>query len=299
MHAFASFKRLSLVFPAVHAQGFTFPTQQITFLVGDLINITWDVPSVRFSLYEICFTSIPLQCTSPYSAFYLTHRPNTTCSFLANVSNTHSYIWNATRDHYRESGCVFELEPLYGDGSWQVPNFTSPFFAVDMGFAGGPRPTDWNFGGSSVATTTMMATVMMTPTPTPSSVTSSASASSTASASSQSCLTFAQKTGIGVGVSLGVMLACLLGFLFIRYRRRQTNNNEDVTEQHDPIPKTDIKPPATSTNHHASRTETLFSEFSAQATMRMGIRRNRCRDRLVSLWLRLRERSWNRGYISI
>lgn len=149
---------------------------------------------------------------------------------MANVSNTHSYIWNATRDHYRESGCVFELEPLDGDGSWQAPNFTSPFFAVDMRFAGDPRPTDWNFGGSSVATTTMMTTAMMTPTPTPSSVTvstatvtavtSSASASSTASASSQSCLTFAQKTGIGVGVSLGVMLACLLGFLFIRYRHR-------------------------------------------------------------------------------
>ncbi|KAF3406382.1 hypothetical protein DPV78_001616 [Talaromyces pinophilus] len=178
-----------------------------------------------------------------------------------------------------------------------------------MRFAGDPRPTDWNFGGSSVATTTMMTTAMMTPTPTPSSVTvstatvsavtSSASASSTASASSQSGLTSAQKAGIGVGVSLGVMLACLLGFLFIRYRRRQTNNNEDVTEQHDPIPKTDIKPPASSTNHHASGTKTLFSELSAQATMRMGIRRNRCRDRLVSLWLRLRERSWNRGYISI
>lgn len=47
--------------------GLTFPTQQITFLVGDLVNITWDVPSSRFSLYEICSTSIPLQCTSPYN----------------------------------------------------------------------------------------------------------------------------------------------------------------------------------------------------------------------------------------
>ncbi|PCG89577.1 Hypothetical protein PENO1_103840 [Penicillium occitanis (nom. inval.)] len=82
MHAFTSFKWLSLVFPAVHAQGFTFPTQQITFLVGDLVNITWDVPSAQFSLYEICFTLIPLQCTSPYSAFYLTYKPNTNYPFL-------------------------------------------------------------------------------------------------------------------------------------------------------------------------------------------------------------------------
>ncbi|KUL92148.1 hypothetical protein ZTR_02613 [Talaromyces verruculosus] len=257
MHALTSFKWLSLVFPAVHAQGFTFPTQQITFLVGDLVNITWDVPqhdsaSTRYALPQSHYNVPP----------------------PTNVSNAHSYIWNATRDHYRESGCVFELEPLYGDGSWQAPNFTSPFFAVDMRFAGDPGPTDWNFNGSSVATTAMMATAMTTPTPTPSSgtvstatvtaVTSGASASTTASASSQSGLTSAQKTGIGVGISLGVLLACLLCFLLIRYRHRQTNNNEDATGQHDPIPKTDIKPPATSTNHHASGTGTLFSELSAQ-----------------------------------
>lgn len=65
-------------------------------------------------------------------------------------------------------------------------------------------------------------------------------------------------------VSLGVFLACLLGFLFIRYRRHQTNSNEDATEQPDPIPKTDIKPPTTSTNQHISGTETLFSVLSAQ-----------------------------------
>lgn len=88
-----------------------------------------------------------------------------------------------------------------------MPNFTSPFFAVDMRFAGDPWPTDWNFNGSSVATTTSMVTAMMTPTPTPSSVTtvstatvtvvsSSASASNTASASPG--LTSAQKAGICV-----------------------------------------------------------------------------------------------------
>ena len=138
-----------------------------------------------------------------------------------------------------------------------------------MRFAGDPGPMDWNFNSSSVATT-----VVTTPTPTPSSgtvstatvtaVTSSASALSTASASSQSGLTSAQKPGIGVGISLGVLLACLLGFLLIRYRHRQTNNNEDATGQHDPIPKTDIKPPATSTNRHASGTEAPLSELSAQ-----------------------------------
>lgn len=116
----------------------------------------------------------------------------------------------------------------------------------------------------------------MAPTPTPTSLpvstsaspvtsmTSSASASSTTSASTQSGLRAAQKAGIGVGVSLGVLLSCLLCFLFIRYRRRQANSNRGVMEQTDPIPKTDIKPPTTSTNHHVSETETLFSDLSAQ-----------------------------------
>jgi hypothetical protein len=58
-------KWMSLVFPVVHAQGFTFPTEQMTFVAGDLVNITWNVPAARFSLYEVCSTSIPLQCTQP------------------------------------------------------------------------------------------------------------------------------------------------------------------------------------------------------------------------------------------
>lgn len=216
---------------------------------------------------------VPL--THPNQSIY-----NQTLTLLctANSSNTHNYIWNATRDNYRESGCVFELEPLYRDGSWQAPNFTSPFFGVDMRFAGDPGPTDWNFGGSSSSSTTsIMATVV--PTASPSSgilssstttpvpaVTSSASASSTTSASAQSGLKPAQKTGIGVGVSLGalLLLLCALGLLLIRSRRRRANSKDRVMEQSDPIMKTDIKPPTTSTHRHISGTETLFSELSAQ-----------------------------------
>lgn len=152
-----------------------------------------------------------------------------------------------------------------------------------MRFAGDPGPTDWNFGGSSAAATTTMA-----PTPTPTSLpvstsaspvtsmTSSASASSTTSASTQSGLRPAQKAGLGLGVSLGILLSCLLCFLFIRYRRRQTNSNRGVMEQTDPIPKTDIKPPTTSTNPHVSGRRLCSRIYPPKTTMRMVIR-NRCR----------------------
>lgn len=261
-------KWMSLVFPAVHAQGFTFPTEQMTFVAGDLVNITWNVPAARFSLYEICSISIPLQCTYPQTApVCLIYKTNSALLRTANSTNTFNYIWNATRDHYRESGCVFELELLYGDGSWLAPNFTSPFFAVDMRYAGDPAPTDWNFGGSSstsaISTPTPTPTSSPTSTSTLSSTTSSAPASATTSASPQSGLTSAQKVGIGVGVSLGVLLLGLLGFLLLYYKRRQANSNKGMMEQVDPT-QTEIKPPTTSTNHHMSGTETLFSELSSE-----------------------------------
>jgi hypothetical protein len=199
--------------------------------------------------------NVPTPRTAPV---YLIYETNTVHpSITANSSNTYSYIWNATRDHYRESGCVFELEPLYGDGSWLAPNFTSPFFAADMRYAGDPGPTDWNFGGLSASTISAMVTPMPT---------SSASASDTASAAPQSGLGPAQKAGIGVGVSLGVLLLCLLGFLFIRYKRRlqNNNNNRNTMERPDPVTEADINPPTPSTSHHISGTETLFPELSAQ-----------------------------------
>lgn len=54
---------LFLVLPVVRADGFIFPTsQEDEFIVGDLVNVTWDVDTPRFSLYEVCATSILLEC---------------------------------------------------------------------------------------------------------------------------------------------------------------------------------------------------------------------------------------------
>lgn len=57
-----------------------------------------------------------------------------------------------------------------------------------------------------------------------------------------------------------------LDFLLIRYKRRRANSNEGVhaAEQSDTIIETNIKLPTTSTHHHISGTETLFSELSPQ-----------------------------------
>lgn len=51
-----------MVFSVVHAVGFTYPNSQAGFVVGDLVNITWNVPAARFSLYELCQTAIILEC---------------------------------------------------------------------------------------------------------------------------------------------------------------------------------------------------------------------------------------------
>jgi hypothetical protein len=62
-----------LVVPTVLAEGFTFPTSdEYEFIVGDLVNVTWNVVTARFSLYEVCDTAVVLECEYPsITKYYL------------------------------------------------------------------------------------------------------------------------------------------------------------------------------------------------------------------------------------
>ena len=50
------------------AESFTYPTAtEYQFIVGDLVNVSWDVVTSRVSLYEVCNTKIPLLCRYTYN----------------------------------------------------------------------------------------------------------------------------------------------------------------------------------------------------------------------------------------
>ncbi|PYH40876.1 uncharacterized protein BP01DRAFT_408840 [Aspergillus saccharolyticus JOP 1030-1] len=194
----------------VRAEGFTYPTQDShKYLVGDLVNVTWDLITPRISLYEECATPVLLEY---------------------NVSNTQSYVWNATRDHYTESGCVFQLVPLTADGSLNPPNLTSVYFGVNKRYSNDPAPTSYNFGGSTSSTATSSATTsstISTVTASSASTSTSAAAAATTTATHPTTaattgITTAQKVGLGLGVPLGVLALSLAGaFLCMSRRRRE------------------------------------------------------------------------------
>ncbi|BDD56158.1 hypothetical protein MPDQ_000979 [Monascus purpureus] len=110
--------------PLVRAEGFTYPVGDTIFIEGDLVNVTWDIVSPRISLYESCAEAIPLE---------------------VNITNPYSYIWNATRKNYHESGCVFEIEQLGVNGLENPPNVTSDLFGVSKRYPDDPAPTSYNF----------------------------------------------------------------------------------------------------------------------------------------------------------
>ncbi|RAH84626.1 hypothetical protein BO86DRAFT_407583 [Aspergillus japonicus CBS 114.51] len=218
----------------VYADGFTFPTDDVyQFIVGDLVNVTWDWVSPRISLYEVCSTAVLLE---------------------SNVSDTQSYVWNATRDNYKESGCVFELVPLTADGSLNPPNLTSVIIGVSKRYADDPAPTSYNFGGTSSSTATSSATAFLstttassfttTATANPytataepaSATTSSSTANETPTSIAKAGLTTAQKVGIGLGVPLGVLALSLAGALIFMYRRRQRRRREGESSAQLPLP---------------------------------------------------------------
>ncbi|PWY83379.1 hypothetical protein BO70DRAFT_352243 [Aspergillus heteromorphus CBS 117.55] len=120
----------SLRYPLVaRAEGFTFPTEKADeFITGDLVNVSWNVVTSRMSLYEVCSSTTPLEL---------------------NITNNYSYVWTATRDNYRESGCAFELEPLDQFGAPNPPNLTSGLFGVSKRYRDDPAPTSYNFADAT------------------------------------------------------------------------------------------------------------------------------------------------------
>ncbi|RAH43570.1 uncharacterized protein BO95DRAFT_444952, partial [Aspergillus brunneoviolaceus CBS 621.78] len=212
----------------VRAEGFTFPTTDVDeFIVGDLVNVTWDTVSPRISLYEMCATAVLLE---------------------SNVSNTQSYVWNATRDHYTESGCAFELVSLTDEGSLILPNLTSVPFGVDPRYTNDPAPTSYNFGDtpstatSAVLTNTLSSSTTITANPytasaePASATTSSSTPNESPTAIAKGGLTTAQKVGVGLGVPLGVLALSLAGALLFMYRRRQRRGRGDGSSAQLPLP---------------------------------------------------------------
>ncbi|KAL2215410.1 hypothetical protein M432DRAFT_625529 [Thermoascus aurantiacus ATCC 26904] len=220
--------------PVVDAEGFTFPTNDDNvFIVGDVVNVTWDVSTPRLSLYEACNEVLELE---------------------HNVTNKYFYLWTANRDIYRESGCVFLLQPRAANGIPSPPNITSPLFGVNKRYSDDPPPTTYNAPAATTssaatsATTTRSFVSTTTTTTTSSSSSLSSSSSSSFSSSSTSLppqstgdtassststpdqhnvsdssngLSTAAKVAIGLGVPLGVLIFILAGWALILYRRRR------------------------------------------------------------------------------
>ncbi|RAK75332.1 uncharacterized protein BO72DRAFT_478917 [Aspergillus fijiensis CBS 313.89] len=247
----------------VRAEGFTFPTTDVNeFIVGDLVNVTWDTVSPRISLYEMCATAVLLE---------------------SNVSNTQSYVWNATRDHYTESGCAFELVSLTDEGSLILPNLTSVPFGVDPRYTNDPAPTSYNFGDtpstatSAVSTNTLSSSTTITANPytasaePASATTSSSTPNESPTAIAKGGLTTAQKVGVGLGVPLGVLALSLAGALLFMYRRRQRRGRGDGS-----VPAMAEQPKSPFDGSRMSRVsgaETLIAELPAadvEAASEMG-----------------------------
>ncbi|PWY63119.1 hypothetical protein BO83DRAFT_371548 [Aspergillus eucalypticola CBS 122712] len=256
----------------VRAESFTYPTAtEYQFIVGDLVNVSWDVVTSRVSLYEVCNTKIPL---------------------LLNVTNPYSYVWNATRDKYRESGCAFELDSLDMFGILNPPVLTSVKIGVSKRQEDDPPPEFYNLydptssTSSSTSSTTSMKTTSSatsaTSTSTSSSHATSTAAAETTAASASSIpatsdngsgLTVAEKVGIGLGVPLGVLAISTAGALGFLYRRRsQMGGGLDETSNSDQPASSGmvevVKPPW---DPRISRTETVIAELPSPSFDMEGI----------------------------
>ncbi|KAJ6035959.1 hypothetical protein N7540_000238 [Penicillium herquei] len=192
-------------------ENFTFPTDaQDTFIVADRVNITWTVVAPIISLYETCGVSQqPLE---------------------EQQANNYSYVWIATRDIYKESGCNFVLQPFTEQGESYGDNITSVVFGVSERYTGDPAPEDYNFSNIS-STDTTSSTTSTLPTGASSSSFTSASTStststSTPNAKSSHGLSTKSKLGIGLGVPLGVILVAAVMAAFILWRRKARRSTE-------------------------------------------------------------------------
>ncbi|EHA25000.1 hypothetical protein ASPNIDRAFT_55190 [Aspergillus niger ATCC 1015] len=231
----------------VQAESFTYPTAtEYEFIVGDLVNVSWDVVTSRVSLYEVC---------------------NTKISLLLNVTNPYSYVWNATRDNYRESGCAFELDSLDMFGELDPPVLTSVKFGVSKRQKDDPPPEFYNMYNPTSSTSS---TTSATSTSTSSSHGTSTAVAETTAASSipstadnSSGLTVAQKVGIGLGVPLGVLAMSIIGALIFLYRRRsqRARGLDETPNSDEPTPSVMVGAAKDTLNTRMSRAETVIAEL--------------------------------------
>ncbi|OOO06028.1 hypothetical protein OAory_01016890 [Aspergillus oryzae] len=240
----------------IAAGNFTFPTEsESRFIVGDQVNITWDVLTPRISLYEECGTQQWI--------------------IAQNIVNKYSYVWSANRDVYKESGCYFELESLTSEGEPDgQDNATSVVFGVSKRYHDDPSPTSYHFASTSATSLTGTST----PATTSSSESAGAvtvtgvSAANPSTEGSSGGLSSAAKIGIGLGIPLGfLLLAVGVGsFLFFRRRRRLRESEPDVAEpvwhsqSTTPLPGGLVDGSNTAKNVRGSHTDTIISELSSE-----------------------------------
>lgn len=206
-----------------------------------------------------------------------------------NVTNPYSYVWNATRDKYRESGCAFELDSLDMFGILNPPVLTSVKIGVSKRQKDDPPPEFYNLynpicstTSSTSSTTSMKSTSSATSaTPTSSHATSTAAAETTAASASSipattddgNGLTVAQKVGIGLGVPLGVLAISIVGALGFLYRRRSQRPSglDEPPNSDQPAPSGMLEAAKAPWDPRSSRAETVIAELPSPSFEMEGI----------------------------
>ncbi|GLA99195.1 hypothetical protein AtubIFM61612_010708 [Aspergillus tubingensis] len=208
-----------------------------------------------------------------------------------NVTNPYSYVWNATRDKYRESGCAFELDSLDMFGILNPPVLTSVKIGVSKRQKDDPPPEFYNLynptsstTSSTSSTTSMKSTssaTSATSTSTSPHGTSTAAAEKTAASASSipattddgNGLTVAQKVRIGLGVPLGVLAISIVGALGFLYRRRSQRRSDLDEPPNSDQPTSSgmveaVKPPW---DPRISRADTVIAELPSPSFEMEGI----------------------------
>ncbi|OOQ86431.1 hypothetical protein PEBR_21340 [Penicillium brasilianum] len=190
---------------------FTFPTEAVSrFIVADLVNVTWNVLAPLVSLYESCGSDDR--------------------ALEEKTNNNYSYVWIATRQDYKESGCNFKLQPFTAEGESYGDNITGVTFGVAKRYTSDPSPVSYNFINESTSTTA--SPTKATSTTLLSSTNAESTSPSTTETTSQTSngLSSTTKVGIGLGVSLGVLLiAATIGAFLLCRRKRRHNAAQEVS----------------------------------------------------------------------
>ncbi|KAE8383311.1 hypothetical protein BDV26DRAFT_303567 [Aspergillus bertholletiae] len=249
----------------IAARSFTFPTNaEHRFIVGDQVNITWDVVTPRISLYEECGAE--------------------TWIIALNVVNKQNYVWTANRDIYRESGCYFELASLDSEGEPDgQDNVTSIVFGVAKRYHDDPSPTSYHFASTLATSLTATSTLTTTTTTSTESAATGASVAIPSAEPSSGGLSSAAKIGIGLGVPLGLLLlAVAVGlFRFLRRRKKSREKSPDDpslvchSDSITPLPGGFVDGSNASKAMRASHTDTIISELSSENYETRDVRRTR------------------------